>query len=58
MRGTYEQEPGADEQNASPAKVAVEDEEGADDPSVAATRQEMSGLMDRVRTLARQFKSP
>lgn len=29
-----------------------------DDPAVESTRQELSGLMDKVRTLSRQFKSP
>jgi flagellar biogenesis protein FliO len=59
MRGTYEAE--ADSADAEPASPApgrmAEHDEGENDPAVVSTRHELSGLMDKVRMLSRQFKS-
>lgn len=51
MRGTYEQEA------ERPAEPERQLESLEDDAAVASTRQELSGLMDKVRLLSRQFKS-
>lgn len=40
----------------SPA-VSEEGSSDLDDPSIASTREELHGLMDKVRGLARQFKT-
>jgi flagellar biogenesis protein FliO len=62
MRGQYEA-PEAENEDAEPSvapqggRFAEHDEEQADHPAVASTRQELSGLMDKVRLLSRQFKS-
>ncbi len=60
MRKTYESEPEQDAGDAEPAEVdrRIRDREEEDtDPSVVSTRQELVGLMDKVRTLQSQFKS-
>jgi flagellar biosynthetic protein FliO len=65
MQGKFDDEAAGAE--AEPAATGQSREEGVDqrdgdgtvdgDPAVDSTRQELSGLMDRVRMLSRQFKN-
>jgi hypothetical protein len=63
MRGSYEAEPDAEGGDTSAAPVSggrfaeQHDDHDETDPAVTSTRQELSGLMDKVRMLSRQFKS-
>ena len=60
MRGSYESEPESGEADSSPVNGRFAEQSEAeleDNPAVTSTRQELSGLMDKVRLLSRQFKS-
>lgn len=48
----------ADDLRLSPAGVRGRDGDDEEGRAVESTRQELSGLMDKVRLLSRQFKSP
>jgi flagellar biogenesis protein FliO len=58
MRGTYEEQHHAEDEPQDAAPNAMHDDEPGNDRTVDETRKEMSGLMDRVRSLSQQFKSP
>jgi len=62
MQGKYDADPDASHAEHAGAPVASArsggPEEERDDPAVTSTRRELSGLMDKVRLLSRQFKSP